>query len=209
MRSTRRSMLRFRSSTGGLSRCPSPSLNVVRQALRVSMPLTKNGPSGLPELPSVWQSCGALRIADRRVAFVLTNSSAKASQVGGAVGSDTPASLLLTTLRADERADVIRSTALPETSDELMDRLLGSEGLMMIAIHSIRHRRSVFHERHIVRPSRAFPERARAKNAKTSGGNRRSTASSVRPLKPKTDKSFLVRSQPNSRVSGERALGGR
>ena len=36
---------------------------------------------------------------DRRVAFVLTNSAAKASQVGGAVGLDSPASLL-TTLHA-------------------------------------------------------------------------------------------------------------
>ncbi len=35
----------------------------------------------------------------RRVAFVLTNSAAKASQAGGAVGLDTPASLL-TTLHA-------------------------------------------------------------------------------------------------------------
>src|SRR5258708_1027021 len=37
--------------------------------------------------------------SDRRIAFVLTNSAAKASQVGGAVGLDTPASLL-TTLHA-------------------------------------------------------------------------------------------------------------
>jgi len=60
---------------------------------------------------------------DRRIAFVLTNSAAKASQVGGAVGLDTPASLL-TTLHA-MRARRYTIAALPETSDELMKDLLG------------------------------------------------------------------------------------
>src|SRR6202012_5767786 len=60
--------------------------------------------------------------ADRRVAFVLTNSSAKASQVGGAVGLDSPASLLTTLHAMKGRRYTI--DALPETSDELMDRLL-------------------------------------------------------------------------------------
>src|SRR6202040_3889713 len=60
---------------------------------------------------------------DRRVAFVLTNSAAKASQVGGAVGLDTPASLL-TALHA-MRARRYMIDILPETSDELMQDLLG------------------------------------------------------------------------------------
>jgi cobaltochelatase CobN len=59
---------------------------------------------------------------ERRIAFVLTNSAAKASQVGGAVGLDTPASLL-TTLHA-MRARRYNVSALPETSDELMQSLL-------------------------------------------------------------------------------------
>jgi cobaltochelatase CobN len=59
---------------------------------------------------------------ERRIAFVLTNSAAKASQVGGAVGLDTPASLL-TTLHA-MRARRYDISALPETSDELMQSLL-------------------------------------------------------------------------------------
>ncbi|ADW70814.1 cobaltochelatase subunit CobN [Granulicella tundricola] len=59
---------------------------------------------------------------DRRIAFVLTNSAAKASQVGGAVGLDTPASLL-TTLRA-MRARRYTISSLPDTSDELMQSLL-------------------------------------------------------------------------------------
>ncbi|MBB5064448.1 cobaltochelatase subunit CobN [Granulicella mallensis] len=59
---------------------------------------------------------------ERRIAFVLTNSAAKASQVGGAVGLDTPASLL-TTLHA-MRARRYNISALPETSDELMQSLL-------------------------------------------------------------------------------------
>jgi cobaltochelatase CobN len=59
---------------------------------------------------------------ERRVAFVLTNSAAKASQVGGAVGLDSAASLL-TTMRA-MRARRYRIEAMPESSDELMHRLL-------------------------------------------------------------------------------------
>ena len=60
---------------------------------------------------------------DRRIAFVLTNSAAKASQVGGAVGLDTPASLLTTLQAMRSRRYTISS--LPETSDELMLDLLG------------------------------------------------------------------------------------
>jgi cobaltochelatase CobN len=59
---------------------------------------------------------------NRRIAFVLTNSASKASQVGGAVGLDSPASLL-TTLHA-MRARRYNISALPETSDELMQNLL-------------------------------------------------------------------------------------
>ena len=61
--------------------------------------------------------------SDRRIAFVLTNSASKASQVGGAVGLDTPASLL-TTLHA-MRARRYAIAELPETADELMQDLLG------------------------------------------------------------------------------------
>ena len=57
-----------------------------------------------------------------RVAFVLTNSSAKASKVGNAVGLDAPASLLAL-LRAMRR-DGYDVEALPATSDELMGDLL-------------------------------------------------------------------------------------
>jgi cobaltochelatase CobN len=60
--------------------------------------------------------------SERRIAFVLTNSAAKASQVGGAVGLDSPASLLMT-LHA-MRARRYSISALPETSDELMQHLL-------------------------------------------------------------------------------------
>jgi cobaltochelatase CobN len=60
--------------------------------------------------------------SERRIAFVLTNSAAKAAQVGGAVGLDSPASLL-TTLHA-MRARHYSISALPGTSDELMQALL-------------------------------------------------------------------------------------
>jgi cobaltochelatase CobN len=59
---------------------------------------------------------------ERRVAFVLTNSAAKAAQVGGAVGLDTPASLLTTLQAMRSRRYTIAS--LPETADQLMRDLL-------------------------------------------------------------------------------------
>src|SRR6476620_1344695 len=60
--------------------------------------------------------------AGKRVAFVLTNSSAKAAQVGNAVGLDAPASLL-NLLRAMRRRgyDVGQ---LPEDGDEILAELL-------------------------------------------------------------------------------------
>ncbi len=125
--------------------------------------------------------------ADRRVAFVLTNSSAKASQVGGAVGLDTPASLL-TTLRA-MKGRRYTIDALPETSDELMDRLLG---------------RGTYDDRYPLDPAQAkrfsrtaycqafaaFPERAR-RRMEDIWGQPQEHGFSVRPLKPKTDKKLL------------------
>ncbi|MPZ21368.1 MAG: cobalt chelatase [Luteitalea sp.] len=59
---------------------------------------------------------------EMRVAFVLTNSSSKASQVGNAVGLDAPASLL-TLLRAMRR-DGYAIDGPPDTSDALMAGLL-------------------------------------------------------------------------------------
>ncbi len=60
--------------------------------------------------------------SEKRVAFVLTNSSSKASQVGNAVGLDAPASLL-NLLRAMRR-DGYTIDDLPATSDDLMSDLL-------------------------------------------------------------------------------------
>jgi cobaltochelatase CobN len=60
--------------------------------------------------------------AEMRVAFVLTNSSAKASQIGNAVGLDAPASLL-NLLRA-MKGRGYRIAALPAHSDALMADLL-------------------------------------------------------------------------------------
>ncbi len=82
--------------------------------------------------------------ADVRVAFVLTNSSSKAAQVGNAVGLDAPASLL-TLLRAMRR-DGYAIDGLPATSDELMTDLLA---------------RGCYDDEHPLDPARAgrFPRR--------------------------------------------------
>ncbi|MEQ1758518.1 MAG: cobaltochelatase subunit CobN [Vicinamibacterales bacterium] len=79
-----------------------------------------------------------LRRADVRVAFVLTNSQAKASQVGNAVGLDAPASLLAL-LRA-MRADGYAIDGVPDSSDALMASLLA---------------RGAYDERHPLDPTQA------------------------------------------------------
>ena len=75
---------------------------------------------------------------DRRIACVLTNSAAKASQIGGAVGLDSPASLL-TTLHA-MRSRRYNISSLPESSDELMEKLLA---------------RGTYDDRHPLEPAQA------------------------------------------------------
>jgi cobaltochelatase CobN len=63
-----------------------------------------------------------LPVSQARVAFVLTNSSSKASQIGNAVGLDAPASLLALLQAMTARGYAIAD--LPFSSDELMTRLL-------------------------------------------------------------------------------------
>jgi len=56
--------------------------------------------------------------AEKRVAFVLTNSAAKASRIGNAVGLDAPASLLR--LFAVMQQAGYRVEGVPETGDALL-----------------------------------------------------------------------------------------
>ncbi len=60
--------------------------------------------------------------ADKRIAFVLTNSSAKAARIGNAVGLDAPASLMR--LFAAMQAAGYRIEGLPPTSDRLIADLI-------------------------------------------------------------------------------------
>jgi cobaltochelatase CobN len=124
---------------------------------------------------------------DRRVAFVLTNSAAKASQVGGAVGLDSPASLLTTLHALKGRRYSI--DGLPESSDELMQRLLG---------------RGTYDDRYPLDPAQAkrfsrsayrkifstFPESAK-RRMEDFWGQPQERGFSVRAPKPKTDKKLL------------------
>ena len=61
--------------------------------------------------------------ADKRVAIVLTNSSAKAARVGNAVGLDAPASLMKLFERMQEAG--YRIGPLPQSGDELLFELIG------------------------------------------------------------------------------------
>lgn len=69
-----------------------------------------------------WVQLQRLPNEQKRVAFVLTNSSAKASQIGNAVGLDAPASLL--NLLRGMRTRGYHVEDLPEESDALMQALL-------------------------------------------------------------------------------------
>lgn len=60
--------------------------------------------------------------AEKRIAFVLTNSSAKAGKIGNAVGLDGPASLLRIFAAMQERGYTLRD--VPDTPDALMHALI-------------------------------------------------------------------------------------
>jgi cobaltochelatase CobN len=124
---------------------------------------------------------------DRRVAFVLTNSAAKASQVGGAVGLDTPASLLTTLHALKGRRYFIEG--LPESSGELMQQLLA---------------RGTYDDRYPLDPAQAerfkraaylkifstFPDSAK-RRMEDYWGQPQERGFSIRAAKPKTDKKLL------------------
>ena len=124
---------------------------------------------------------------DRRVAFVLTNSAAKASQVGGAVGLDSPASLLTTLHALKSRRYTI--DGLPETSDELMQRLLArgtyDDRYPLDPMQAERFSRSAYHK-----IFSAFPDSAR-RRMEDFWGQPQERGFSVRAAKPKTDKKLL------------------
>jgi cobaltochelatase CobN len=125
--------------------------------------------------------------SERRVAFVLTNSAAKASQIGGAVGLDTPASLL-TTLHA-LKSRRYKITALPETSDELMQLLLErgtyDDRYPLNPAYAERFSRAAYYSQYS-----AFPERSR-RRMEGFWGEPQAYGFSVHPAKPKTDKKLL------------------
>ena len=124
--------------------------------------------------------------SERRIAFVLTNSAAKASQVGGAVGLDTPASLL-TTLHA-MRARRYSIQELPETSDALMRELLRhgtyDANYPLDPAHSKRFSRAAYS-----RVFASFPERP-SRRMQDFWGQPRGIGFSVKSAK-KTDKKLL------------------
>jgi cobaltochelatase CobN len=124
---------------------------------------------------------------DRRVAFVLTNSAAKASQVGGAVGLDSPASLLTTLHALKGRRYTL--DGLPETSDELMQRLLArgtyDDRYPLDPMQAERFSRSAYRK-----IFSAFPDSAK-RWMEDFWGQPQEWGFSVRAAKPKTDKKLL------------------
>ncbi|WP_213805106.1 cobaltochelatase subunit CobN [Granulicella sp. dw_53] len=124
---------------------------------------------------------------ERRVAFVLTNSAAKASQVGGAVGLDSPASLLTTLHALKSRRYTIGT--VPQTSDELMQDLLSrgsyDDRYPLDPAQALRFSRTAYRKLFT-----AFPESAKRK-MEDFWGQPQDRGSSLRPVKPKTDKKLL------------------
>lgn len=96
--------------------------------------------------------------AEMRVAFVLTNSSAKASKIGNAVGLDAPASLLAL-LRAMRR-DGYNVEGLPASGDELMADVLARGSYD--EEHPLDPRQAQrFNRRHYLAQFQAFPADSR------------------------------------------------
>jgi cobaltochelatase CobN len=123
---------------------------------------------------------------EKRIAFVLTNSAAKASQIGGGVGLDSPASLL-TTLHA-MRTRRYGISALPETSDELMQDVISrgtyDDRYPLDPAQAKRFSRSAYRRMFV-----NFPERP-ARRMRDFWGEPQENGPSVLPAK-KTDKKLL------------------
>jgi cobaltochelatase CobN len=124
---------------------------------------------------------------DKRVAFVLTNSSSKAAQVGNAVGLDTPASLL-NLLRAMKGRSYSISE-LPDSSDALIHNLLSrgsyDDAHPLDAERVHRYSRSVYNRQFV-----KYPETAR-KRMMDFWGSPAEYGYTLRTSRPKTDKKIL------------------
>ena len=133
--------------------------------------------------------------ADLRVAFVLTNSSSKASQVGNAVGLDAPASLLALCARC--AATAIRIDDVPETSDELMADLLARGSATTSRIRSIRPAHSASRGDATARHSPLSRPR-RASAWRTGGESRPSAATRCAIRRERSTRRSLRRSRAKS-----------
>ncbi|WP_158943885.1 cobaltochelatase subunit CobN [Granulicella sp. S190] len=125
--------------------------------------------------------------AYKRVAFVLTNSSTKAAQVGNAVGLDSPASLL-NLLRA-MKGRRYSIGALPESADDLIHELL-SRGTYDEA-HPLDEERAHRYSRAVYRGRfERFPE-APQKRMKDMWGQPGDRGYTLRSSSPKIDKKLM------------------
>src|SRR6202046_1311023 len=124
---------------------------------------------------------------DKRVAFVLTNSSSKAAQVGNAVGLDTPASLLNLLRAMKGRSYSIGE--LPDSSDALIHDLL-SRGSYDDA-HSLDAERVHRYSRCVYsRQFEKYPDAAR-KRMRDFWGSPLEYGYTLRTSQSKTDKKIL------------------
>ncbi|WP_254061376.1 cobaltochelatase subunit CobN [Granulicella sp. L60] len=125
--------------------------------------------------------------AYKRVAFVLTNSSTKAAQVGNAVGLDSPASLL-NLLRA-MKGRRYSIGALPESADDLIHDLISrgtyDDAHPLDASRAHRYSRAVYRQRFD-----GFPE-APQKRMREMWGQPADRGYTLRSSSPKIDKKLM------------------
>jgi cobaltochelatase CobN len=125
--------------------------------------------------------------SEKRIAFVLTNSSAKASQVGNAVGLDTPASLL--NLLRGMKTRGYRIAQLPESSDAFMRDLL-SRGAYD-EIHPLDPARALRFARPTYKQAfQSFPDAVRLKMEEC-WGEPAESGHTLRAAKSKSDKKLM------------------
>jgi cobaltochelatase CobN len=125
--------------------------------------------------------------ADKRIAFVLTNSSAKASQVGNAVGLDTPASLLNILHAMKGRGYHIGR--LPDSGDAFMHDLLArgsyDDAYPLDARLALRFSRARYNE-----VFKSFPDAVRLKMEEC-WGEPTNHGFTIRANKSKSDKKLI------------------
>ncbi len=157
--------------TGDLA-CPSRSRKII------AMCPTSSGYSAWRGSPAGWRRCEVKSNAEKRIGIVLSNAGGKAQRIGGAVGLDTPASLLQWLM--DMRAAGLRGGFAAELCRSTDGAAAGAGLLRREASRSIRRGHGACRARAMRNGSTRSPTDSRNRCA-TCGASRRSSGPTIAP----------------------------